>query len=154
MEKNFYYICIYIKQVIGQRNKMFVLITMNFPSPKRHSALMPSQAGRVGVTGVCVDSGSVLESINNLTGKSLQSWAEAKERQAHTNRYFSSHMPLCLPPDFLSSVSPLILPHSPNRADKRQIIVTRIEGKKYFVSFLGGMSALFIYGLFKWGLAM
>lgn len=33
--------------------------------------------------GVCVNSDSVLESINNLKGKSLQSWAEAKERQAH-----------------------------------------------------------------------
>lgn len=81
--KNFYYICIYIKQVISQRNKMFVLITMDLPSPKRHSALAPSQAGMVGVTGDCVDSGSILESINNLKGKSLQSWAEAKERQAH-----------------------------------------------------------------------
>lgn len=50
------YIYIYIKQVIGQRNKMFVLITMDLPSPRRHSALAPSQAGMVEVTGDCVDS--------------------------------------------------------------------------------------------------
>lgn len=122
---------------------MFVLITMDLPSPKRHSALAPSQAGMIGVTGVCVDSGSVLESINNLKGKSLQSWAVAKERQANTKCYFSSHTPLCVPPDFMSSVPPLILPHRPNRADKRQIIVTIIEGKKCF--FLSRRNERFIY---------
>lgn len=131
---------------------------MDLQSPKRHSALVPSQAGMVEVTGVCVDSGSLFWNLSIISRVSHCRAGLRLRRDRHTGKRtkpcFSSHMPLYVPPNFMFSVSPLVSPCRSHLADKKQLTVAIREEKKYFLFFLGRMNALFIYGLFKWGLAM
>lgn len=76
----------------------------------------------VEATVVHVDSGSVLESINNLKGESPTEGEEAEERQASSvniQSSLSSHTLLYMPPNFMSFMLPIILLYCPDLAEKK-----------------------------------
>lgn len=147
---------LYQIQVIGQRNKMFVLINSPwiFQVPRDILLWHPRTGEWFQVKG-SVWTVTLFWNLSTISRVSHCRAGLRLRRDRHTGKHtkpcFSSHTPICVPPNFMSFVPPLILPHRSNFADhrsdfadKKQIIVTIVE-EKYFVFFLSRRNECLIY---------